>query len=238
MVNSAACQTEEREEADGQVSAGPVQADRVEPSLAQRLRSLLDGGHALVPGGHRIVGVEATDVGDRLPEAVVRLVRLEVGIDDLGPPRGRRGGDTPVRRAGVHDPAGLRQVRQEVGTASVGGNPGERTWRLRAAERDARRVLVGEILQPVSHPLWDEAERLGVGEQETLALDPVIPVEHVDVAGAALVGGPRDLAGQLLLAEVARHSDELTRLDVGAEADDQIGEPACPVAVVAHSAGD
>ena len=74
--------------------------------------------------------------------------------------------------------------------------------------------------------------------EQPLALDPLVPVEDVDVAGSALVRGAGDLAGQLLLAEIARDADELARLHVRAEADDQVGEPPGQVGVVAHRAGD
>ena len=71
-----------------------------------------------------------------------------------------------------------------------------------------------------------------------MALHPLVPVENVDVERPALVGGAGNLSGQLLLAEIARNADELTRLHVRAEADDQVCEPAGQVGVVAHRAGD
>ena len=74
--------------------------------------------------------------------------------------------------------------------------------------------------------------------EETLPLHPGVGVEDVDVARTALVRGAGDLAGQILLAEVARDPDELARLHVGAEADDQVGETSRQVGVVAHRAGD
>ena len=60
--------------------------------------------------------------------------------------------------------------------------------------------------------------------EQPLPLQPLIGVDDVDVVGASLVGGAGDLARQLLLADVARHADELPGLHVGAEADDQVGE--------------
>ena len=72
-------------------------------------------------------------------------------------------------------------------------------------------------------------------------LQPLIRVDDVDVAGAPLVGGARDLVRQLLLAEVARHTHELARLHVRAEADDQVGEAPGDVGMVrvgVHDARD
>ena len=59
--------------------------------------------------------------------------------------------------------------------------------------------------------------------------------QDVDPARAALVGGARDLARQLLLARVRRDADDLARLDVRAVADDQVGEAAGQVGVVVHA---
>ena len=92
-------------------------------------------------------------------------------------------------------------------------------------------------MRSISHGgMYDE--RLGVGVEQALPLHQLVPVEDVDVARAALVGGAGDLAGQLLLAEVARDADELAGLHVRAEADDQVGEPAGQVGVVVHRAGE
>ncbi len=77
-------------------------------------------------------------------------------------------------------------------------------------------------------------KRLRVAAEQALALEPLVEVEDVDERGTALVGGPSDLAGQLLLPDVARDADELTGLHVGAEADDEVGEPAREIVVVVH----
>jgi hypothetical protein len=108
--------------------------------------------------------------------------------------------------------------------------------RVRAAERDSGGVLIREVLQPAGHPGRDIRERVGVSVEQALALDPLVGVPDIDEAGATLVGGSRDLAGQRFLAEIARHAEQLTRLDVGAESDDQIGEPSGQIGVVTHRA--
>ena len=130
--------------------------------------------------------------------------------------------------------ADLGQERQEVGAGAVGGHVIERVGRLRPGERDPRRALVREVPQPVDHPGRDVRKRLRVAAEQALALEPLVEVEDVDERGTALVRGPRDLAGQLLLPDVARHADELARLHVGAEADDEVGESTREIVVVVH----
>ncbi len=70
--------------------------------------------------------------------------------------------------------------------------------------------------------------------EQPLALDPRVEHPRVDPPCAALVGGPRDLAGELLLARIRGHADDLTRLDVGSVADDEVGQPPGEVGVVTH----
>ena len=91
-----------------------------------------------------------------------------------------------------------------------------------------RSIIHGGMYENVSGSPWSRRSRFTHWSA----------VEDVDVAGAALVGGAGDLARQFLLAEVARDADQLARLHVRAEADDQVGEPAGQVGVVAHRAGD
>ena len=112
---------------------------------------------------------------------------------------------------------GLREVGEEVAPGSRRIEPFERARRVRAGERDARRVLVGEVEQALAHPRRDVVERVLGGVRDALALQPLVEVEDVDVLRAPLVGGARDPAGDVLLADVARDRDELTRLDVRAE---------------------
>ena len=78
----------------------------------------------------------------------------------------------------------------------------ERLRRRVAAQRDPRRTLVREPLEPVDHPGRHELEGRLVGVGEPLALDPRVVREDVDPARAALVRRTRDLARELLLAGV------------------------------------
>ena len=234
VVNSAASQTDDRKSPSVRSVPGPsrwiASNLRSESIAAPRLSSPI----LALPRGHGIGLVETANVRDRSPEAVVRLCRLVVREHELGPGLRRRRHAGPVRRVKVHDVADLGQERQEVGAGAVGGHIVERVRRLRPGERDPRGALVREVPQPVDHPGRDVAERLGVAAEQALALEPLVEVEDVDERGTALVRGPRDLAGQRLLPDVARHADELARLHVGAEADHEVGESPREIVVVVH----
>ena len=161
--------------------------------------------------------------------------RVELRIDRLRPRRRRGRDDRPVGRALVDDLAGLGQVGQHVATRATGIDPFERARRVRPGERDARCVLVGQVVQALAEPRRDEVERVLGRVLDALALDPLVEVEDVDVLRAAEVGGPRDLARERLLPDEARDGDVLALLDVRAE-DGELGEalePALALALVA-----
>ena len=130
--------------------------------------------------------------------------------------------------------ADLGQERQEVGARAVGGHIIECVGRLRPGEGDPRSALVREVPQPVDHPGRDVPERLGIAAEQALPLEQLVEIEDIDERGTALVRGPRDIAGDPLLPDVARHADELTRLHVGAEADHEVGESPREIVVVVH----
>ena len=120
VVNSAACQTDDRKSPTSGRCPGPWRW------IASNRRSVSAVGAAACvairsPRGHGIVLVETADVRDRLPEAVVRLGRLELRVDELGPRRVGRRRDAPVRRAQVDDLADLGQERQEVAAGASAG---------------------------------------------------------------------------------------------------------------------
>ncbi len=227
-----------REEADRQVGAGAVQPDRVEAALRQPAGALLHHAHALPPRRLGVVGLEPADVRHRLPEPVERLAGGQIGVDRLRPVRSGRRRHAPVRGAQVDDLADLGQVREQVAARALGGDAVQRMRRLGAAQRDPGRMLVREVAEPVDHPGGNVVERLVRGREQPLPLEPLVRVEDVHVARAARVGSARDLARQLLLADVRRDADELAGLHVRAEADDQVGELPCQVDRGAHRAGD
>src|SRR5262249_52355506 len=79
----------------------------------------------------------------------------------------------------------------------------------------------------------DVVEGVLGGVEEALALEPLVEVDDVDVPRAPLVCEARDLAGQLLLADVAGDCDELARLDVRT-AHRQVGELRRPLPALTH----
>jgi hypothetical protein len=167
-------------------------------------------------------------VRDVFPQPLVGGLLLEVGKDELRP--GVRGGgdDAPARRHAIDDLAGLGQVREEVAPGASRVQALERFGSVRSGQRDTRGMLVREEQEPLAHPRRDVVERRVGGEGHALALEPLIEVEDVDVLRASFVRGPGDLSGQLLLADEARHRDELARLDVRPE-DGEVGELVGPL---------
>jgi hypothetical protein len=223
------------EEPHRQVRPRPVQPDRVEAPLGHPRRRALERRRPRAP---RLLGVrlvESADVRDRLPQPVEGLVAPELGKDEPRPARRGSGGDAPVRRRAVDDVAGVREVRQDVAAGARGLDPVERVGRRRPVERDPRRALVGQPLEPLRHPRGDVVERLGVGVEQALALQPGIEDRDVDPARAALVRRARHLARQRLLADVGRDTHDLAGLDVRAVADDQVGEAARELGVLRHA---
>ena len=107
----------------------------------------------------------------------------------------------------------------------------------RPAERQPRRVLAGEPLEALPDPRRHVVERVRVGVQEALALNERIPPEDVDVLRASLVGGARDRTCAFLHAEVCGHAEDLPRLEIAAEADEQVGEALDIGGAVAHRGG-
>ena len=72
----------------------------------------------------------------------------------------------------------------------------------------------------------NEVEGGLLGVREALAFHPGVERDDVDPARAPLVRRSRDLARELLLAGVGRDPDDLARLYVRPEADDEVGEAA------------
>src|SRR5207247_7166351 len=93
----------------------------------------------------------------------------------------------------------------------------------RAAEQDGRGARLTELQRSLAVPGRHEVEHLVCGVLHTHALEMWIPVVDVDELRAALVCARGQRARQLFLAEAAADVEDLARLDVGAEVDDEIG---------------
>ncbi len=96
-------------------------------------------------------------------------------------------------------------------------------------------MLVGKVQEPLRHPGRRIVERVLCGVRDPLALDPLVERHDVDVLRAALVGRTGDLARDVLLADEARHRDQLSRLDVCPE-DGEVGELPRPLLDLTHGA--
>ena len=83
---------------------------------------------------------------------------------------------------------------------------------------------VPELKHPLPVPLRHELERVVGGVLEARLLHVRVEVGCVDEAGAALVSALGDGADDRLHAGLRLDRDDLSRLDVGAEVDGQVGE--------------
>ncbi len=216
VVKSPACQIEEGSRPIRELGAGPRELDRVERAVVQGLRRGLQPGDPLVPGGLRIGLVEPVDMPELLPEALVGIVRRELGEDELRPLTVRAGDPAPVGGAVVDDPRRLAEPRQLVEPDERRVEAFEGIGPHDAAEADPRRGGLAEGEQPLAVPGWDEPEGLRIGVLDARSLDERIEVADVDEARAATVGSRRDGASELLLADRRADSEDLARLDVRA----------------------
>src|SRR6185437_7822315 len=213
------------QEPDAQIRAGPLQVDDVEATRVQRLACPLQLVDPFRPGGHRIVGVEAADDRDLLPQPVERRLRLEVGVHERRPALGRAGHDRPVVASLGHVLVLLLRRRRPVAADPVGVDAVEQPRRDRPAERD-RRSLLGAVLTHALHePLRLVAEGVVGRILQSRALDVGVAVDHVKVRRARLVHELRDLAGERLLARRGDQDHLLPRLDVGSEPHGELRQP-------------
>ena len=174
---------------------------------------------------------------DLVPELVERRLGVELRMNALGPARVRAGAGRPVRRPLVDDLGHLLHVRQQIAAHPDGIDPVE-DGGIAASERDPRRVLVREPAHPLADPGRDELERVLRGELEARPLDERVEPEDVDPAGAATVGRAGDRANGVGHLVVGRDREDLARLEVRAEADEQVGEALEVAAAILHRAAD
>jgi len=109
----------------------------------------------------------------------------------------------------------------------------------RAGEADPGAAVLAQRPHPLPVPGRHEVQRLLCGVQHAGVLDVDVEHRQVDELGAGLVGRCGDGARQRLLARLRSDRDDLARLDVRAEPDDQVGERANTGldSVAAHRSG-
>ncbi len=200
---------------------GPREAHAVEVERVELAAPALQPLDVPPPGGDRVVLVEADGLGDRLPEPLD--VRLAEHL--LRPALVRERGDRPAERA-----CGLCLVQRVE-------------HRLRPGAPDALLVEVGEELR-VGVPR-DHHERSAVARRRCQLDDPrgrvgqhlvcgmldhrpphvLVGVAHVDVTGACAVPGPGQRAHELDVLDLRVDEERLPRLEVDADANDQLGVP-------------
>jgi hypothetical protein len=161
-------------------------------------------------------------VEDLLPEPVERVLRLELRVYELRPPQRRTRRDAPVDGALVDDSRVFLDAREDVAAEAVRVEVVVEMRLSRAAERDRRAALAAELQRALAVPRWDVVEHLVCGVLHARLLQVRVPVDDVDELRAALVCTRGDRARQLLFSEGGGDVNDLARLDIGPEVDDQI----------------
>src|SRR5262249_5959530 len=146
-----------------------------------------------------------------------------VGEDELRPLGMRTRDDRPVDQPLADDPAALLPPWQRVAARERRVDALERVRGDDAREGDGRVGAVTERRHPRREPRRHVLERLGVGMEDPLALQPGVEVRGVDELRAARVGGRCDGPDELFLPELGRDPDDLAGLDVRA-VDGELGE--------------
>ena len=212
-------------EADGQVGARPDESQGVEVELVETRRGLPDLLDPPLPGADRVGLVEPADMLEIPPESVDRRRRLELREDDRCPSLRCEGRDRPGDGALVDELEGLLQARQSVSARPRRVDPGQQPGRDDRREDDSGRAELAEVEHAAAEPGRHPGERVLRGRLRSDPLRERVEVGDVHVAGATRVGAARDPVRERRgLGRRLDHHD-LVRLDVGAEADDQIGVP-------------
>ena len=209
------------DQADGQIGLRSLEADRGEPPLIQRRRSVGQPRHVIAPGLHRVICVQPEDRRERLPEPL--LVRFTE--QPLCPGRARAGYNRPVDRAAGDRIENLRDVRHLVAPQPVLVDVGEDIG-IRVAEHgDPGAPALDRLRRHASEPIRDEPERALGGVTQARGLRRPVPVHDAHVTGARGIrlfhDRPRDR--RLNWVPGGDH-DVLARLDVGADVDGELGE--------------
>ena len=213
-----------REQADRQVGARRLVVQRVEPALGQAPGDRDERVGARPPRRDRVVLVEPQHVQQPFVERCLRLLDREIREHERGPRRRRRRDHRPVGRAVVDDLARLLDRREPILAGAHGVEVLEQARRRRPRQRDPRGPLVAQREHAGAVPLGDELERLLARVLDPRALDPRVEPGDVDEPRAVAIGAGGDRAHQRLLTGLAADGDDLVVLNVGAEADDEVGE--------------
>ena len=214
------------EEADGQVGARAVEPQRVEPALVQQPRHAVE---LLEP-------LSATPRPGRARRAASRG-RPPPRASRAPPPARARGARAPPSTPpGPGDPVQFvvlssitRKYSGMNGNGSRAASVGSRSATTPVGpvgrECDPRAAELPELEHARAVPVGDEVDRVRVAVLDPCAPHPRVEPVRVDELRPAPVRGGRDLVHERALLEVGAHLDDLARLHVRAEADDQVGVP-------------
>ena len=226
------------EQPDAQIRPRPLEAQRVQLQRAEPVGHRLESVESLHPRGDRIVEVEPADVADLLPEARQRSRRLELRIHQLGPSGGGARNRGPVRSPLVDHPAGLPDVGKHVLADKLGRYAVHDVGRRGSGEVHERAAMIAHRQQTLSIPGRHVVEQSRIRMDGTRTLEVVIEDVEVNELCAALVGDLGDRAGHLLLTRLGGQAEDLSRLEICAEHDRELGEATSRGCGVGHRAED
>ena len=198
----------------------------VELHVVEQPRAAADPGDVRLPGGDRVVLVEADAELDQLPQP------LDVGLAEhlLRPTRVRDADHRPVVQLLVDLAVVLLGQLQHARTPdALARQVGEQVRLGVARQRDDGGALVADLLRPLEQPRRSPGEDVVGRTLDQRAPEMLVGVEDVDVARARPVGGAGDRAGHLGVLDAPEHLDELPRLDVRAHPHGELGVPLDPV---------
>jgi hypothetical protein len=197
---------------------------RVEAVLVQLRLGAGERVEPLAPGDDRIGLVDAAHAEDVVPERRLRVVRVELRVDDPRPVERWPGAAAPVRRVVVDQLVVLRDEGPAVLGRALRIEAVAEPGRCRAGEHDAGAALLAVLEHALAVPRGDEVERVVGGVLHARPADMRVEVGEIDEARAVAVAARGDRACRRLAPDLAPQLDDLARLDVGAEADDEIRE--------------
>ena len=216
-----------RQQADGQVGPRAAEAQRVEAAAVEAARRRRRARPAR--SRHAAIGSSSSrrqtwrSCSHEPPE---RRVGSEVGMHEPRPGRAS-GTGTAVQFVvrSLTTCAGLLERRQLVAAGAGGIEVVEQRRGRRAGEADRARSA-GARARAAARRTTSGTKSRCSSRACSMRARLTCRSKYVDVdeARAVAVGARRERAHHLLLAELGADRDDLARLDVGGEADDEVGE--------------
>ena len=210
-----------RKQADREIGAGALKAERVEPIGVDPLPRLVELREAGMPRRRRIGLVQPQHEDQLLPEPGHGRLLVHARMDETRPVGRRPRDDRPVGRLGVDHLEVLRERRQRVAARTRRVDAGQEPRRHLRGDRDAHAVSLAEIEQPSAVPVRDEIEGVFGRPLEPGPLHMRVEIPGVDEARPPFVGRRGDEPCERCRTRLRDDPDGLTGLDVRPDLDDE-----------------